>query len=130
MFRTGTFIVRLVLALLIIGGLATAGYMLFQTGQAQGDALGLSASGKEIQPVVPAMPYYPGYFYRPHFFFFPFGPLLGLLFWGFLIFFVAGRMFRHRHWHGAGPHHGFPPPWAREQQPGAPEQPKETPKTE
>jgi hypothetical protein len=135
MFRTGSFIFRLVLALVLIGGLAAAGYMLFQAGQAQGYALGISAAGKEIQPAAPMMPYFPGYYYRPHFFFFPFGPLLGLLFWGFLIFFIAGRVFRHRHWQGAGPHHGYPPPWMRDQQAapgqaGTPEPPKETPKSE
>jgi hypothetical protein len=138
MFRTGSIVFRLILALVLIGGLAAAGYMLFQSGQAQGYAMGLAASGKEVSPAVPAMPmmpYYPGYFYRPHFFFFPFGPLLGLLFWGFLFFFIVGRVFRRGHWHGAGPHHGYPPPWMRDQQAapgqtGSPEAPKETPKNE
>lgn len=120
MSRTGSFVIRLVLALLILGGLAAAGYSLFQAGQTQGYALGLAASGEGIQSAAPFAPYYPGHFYRPHFFFFPFG----FLFWGFLIFLFLGLVFRRRHWNGTGWHHGYPPPWVKD-----PQAPPENPAT-
>jgi len=135
MFRTGSLIIRFVLALLLIGGLVAAGAMLYRSGQAQGYALGFAASGQAVQqPLAPVMPYYPGHFFHPGMFFFPFFPLFGLLFWGFMVFFVFGRLIRHRHWHEAGGHpmHGFHHPWGKDQaaesgQEGAPAQPKDPP---
>ncbi len=140
MFRAGSFLVRFLLALLLIGMLATGGYMLFQAGQAQGYALGLQAAGQEGQPAAPevyGLPYYyPGYLHSPHFFFFPFGPLLGFLFWGLLIFFVFRGVFHRRNWAGPGHHHAYPPHWPQGQPwqgwagREAPPQPGEPPKPE
>jgi hypothetical protein len=134
MFSRGSFVIRLLLALLFLGALAAAGVMLYQAGQAQGYALGLASgeagTGTQVQP--PAGAFYPGYYYhRP--FFFPFFPFFGFLFWGGLIFFgflLLGRLFRPRHWQYGGPHSwGEAPPWAR-RQPGQPESGQAHPPTQ
>jgi len=137
MFRRGFFVFRLVGMLVLIALLVGGGSMLFRAGEAQGYAMGLNAAGKDLP--VPA-PYY-GYGARgwmaPHFS--PFGPLLGLFFFGLpllFVFFAIGGFFRRMAW-GHGPHHGHPwgdrpwgpPPWAEGQQPpaSAPQQPPPAP---
>lgn len=150
MFRRGSFFfLRAIAFLVLIGLLVGGGVMLYQSGQAQGYAMGLAASGKELAtpqtvvPGAPAMPYYPGYYYpgywRPHFFF-PFAPLFGIFFlivFFFVISRVFGALFWRRHawgygpgagpWqgglHGHGPHGWGPGPWGQ----GQPEQGPETP---
>jgi hypothetical protein len=145
MFRRGFFVFRLLAALLLMGVLIIAGFMVFRAGEAQGFALGAaSAAGADSAFVVPpqAVTTHPLYmrgwtgYYGMHFS--PFGPLFGLLCFGgfafFFLFFVVGGFFRHRAWHHHGPggpehvhwgkhFHGEPPPeHAREQpkDPGAP----------
>lgn len=118
MFRRGFIVFRILMTILVIGALAVGGLMLFRAGQAQGYALGLAAassSGTAVQPAAPVMPYYPGYYFHPPFFFFPFGGLFGLLFFGFLFFGLIGRAFRFHAWRAGGPH-GYPPHWAKDWQ--------------
>jgi hypothetical protein len=126
MFGRGSIVLRILGTLVLIGVLVAAGALIFQAGQAQGYALGLAASGKVGQNVAPAVPapypYYPGYwgpgFLGPRFFF-PFGPLFGLLFFGGVVFFffVVGGLFRARRWGG-----GYGPYGPRERPEGAPEE--------
>lgn len=96
MFHRGFLFLRILGALLIIGALIAAGTGIFQAGQAQGYALGLAASGKEV-PV--PQPYYGYGYWGPHFF--PFSPLFGFFIVGglfFLVFFVFGGLFRRHAW--------------------------------
>jgi hypothetical protein len=116
MSHRGSIFFRVVGAIILIGVLAGAGAFIFQAGQAQGYALGSSASGAALQPPAPALPqgapFYPGYsypFWRPHFFFFPFGLIFGLFF-----LFVISGLFRRIFWGFPGPrgywHGGYPGP--------------------
>jgi hypothetical protein len=108
MFYRGSFFVRFLLVLVLLGILTAAGYLIFQDGQAQGYALGQAASEKA--PSVPALPY-PGYYpyLTPyHGFFFP--PFLGFLCIGgllFVFFIAGGGLFRPHHWYryAHGPNH-------------------------
>lgn len=116
MFRNGFWIWRLLAGLILIGGLIFAGVLLFQAGHAQGYAQGVAVSGEEIQPAAPPASIFPGYYHRPHLFFFPFGGLFGMLLWGFLIFAFFGFLFRRRLWqHGGTNIHGYAPPWSKPQ---------------
>lgn len=136
MFQRGGFIVlRVLLFLLIIGGLIAGGVWLYNSGQAQGYALGLAANDKAPAAPSQALPgqgYYPGYFYGPgygpwfgraHFF-----PFFGLFFFCgiplLFIFLISGAIHRHG-WR----HHGWEGrpvggPWEHHHWHG-PEQPKE-----
>jgi hypothetical protein len=123
----GSFLVRFLLVLITLGVLAAGAYLVFQTGQAQGYALGQAAAGQSLE--APPLPY-PGYYpylapYRG--FFFP--PFFGLLCIGgflFLFLLAGGRWFRPHHWHTHphGPYehwHG----WEEGKRPGSQAQPDE-----
>jgi hypothetical protein len=119
MFRTGSFFVRFLIALLVIGLLVAAGVAVYRAGFSQGYVLGAVAGAGENLPDRPGAPLYPGFwgyapgFYRPHFGFgfFPFFPLFGLLLFGLLIFWLVGGLFRARRWGWYGHPHGYPPHW-------------------
>ena len=122
----GSILFRILGALLIIGILVAAGVFIFQAGQAQGYALGLTAAGKDGATTPAPLPYYGyGYGLGFHPFFFPFFPLGGLLFiFGlfFLLSFVFGG-FRRRYWyHHQGGWYGGPNPWGPNPQQGQPGQ--------
>lgn len=115
MFGRGSIFLRVLAALLLIGVLAAAGWMVFQAGQAQGYAMGAAQAAAQsgdaggVQPVPQGGPFYPGYYgyYRPHFS--PFFPLAGI-FWFLIIFFVIGGLFRAIFWGWRGPRH-YPGGW-------------------
>ena len=128
----GSFVLRLIGALLLVGLMIGGGAMAYRAGVAQGiaqapavaEALSNAAESGQSLPV-PAYGYgYPYYGFRPHFGFFPFGGIFGFILFIFL-FFGLMRMifFRRRAWHygpvhGHGPWKGYgpwgPPPWVRE----------------
>jgi hypothetical protein len=118
----GSTIFRIFAAIVMLAILVGAGVMIFQAGQAQGYALGLANSGKELAPQVPGpAPYFAPYYYGrpyfgfwPHLFFFP----LGLFFFGLLFLFLIGGIFRRRWW-GRWGQYG-PGPYG---QPGGPQNP-------
>jgi len=131
MFRFG-FLFRILLALLIIGGLVAGGVAIYRLGWAQGyqaSALLSNKSGTAVQPALPGMPYYgypmmPYYGYRPGFGF-PFFPLIGIAFFLFFLFIIGGlfRFGMHRHWAqaqaGHGPWEGRGGPWGwHDKEPG------------
>jgi hypothetical protein len=111
MFRFG-FLFRFLLALVLIGVLVAGGMALYRTGWAQGyqTAAVTTAAGSAAGAAAPAVPapYYAyppvpyGYGYGFHPFFFPFGPLLGIGFFLFVIFAIGGlfRFGMRRHWAG------------------------------
>jgi len=122
MFRRGFFVFRLLASLLLIAVLIAAGVMIFRAGQAQGYALGAAAAAAspsnppgQVVPAYPNMPYaWPGY-YGMHFS--PFGPLLGLFFFGgliFFVFFVVGGLFRFRGGMHPGHHWKDYAEWAKQ----------------
>jgi hypothetical protein len=121
MFRAGSFFVRLLVVLLLIGGLAAGGAALYQAGQAQGYALGIAAADGDQLAQPPAAPFYPGY-YMPRPFFFPLWAPFGIFFsigMFFLFFFMVGGLFRFLFWgrfRGRGPwrHHPYGSGWAPE----------------
>jgi hypothetical protein len=129
MSRTGSFLLRLVGFLILIGLLAAGGVLIYQAGQAQGyllgQAVGAAAEGSPSPaPLVPGY-YPPAYFYPPRYGFFPFGGFLGLIFGVFLFFLALRLIFRPHYWgypgrwhaHGHWPQGGHPwgpPPWARD----------------
>ncbi len=133
MFRFG-FLFRLLLALLIIGGLVAGGVAIYRLGWAQGyqtSVLLSSKTGAPAQPALPAVPYYGypmmPYYYGPHFGF-PFLPLIGIGFFLFFLFIIGGlfRFGMHRRWAQAG--YG---PWGwhdKEPGKGQAEKSEETPK--
>jgi len=153
MFHKGHFLFRLLGVLLLIAVLIGGGALLFRSGQAQGYAIGLAASGKELTVPAPGANPGPsmfpgghyGYgFYPPHFmpFFAPFGCLAGGMFLLFFFFAMGGilRMFAWRHMlrhAGPGPngpssgwhrHWGGPtPPWANPAGEAKPEAPAHSP---
>ncbi len=131
MFRFG-FLLRFLLALLIIGGLVAGGVALYRTGYAQGyqTAAMVLANNKAAAPgVPPVMPYYGyGYPFVYHWGFgFPFFfPLIGIGFF-LLFFFLIGGLFRfgmYRRWAHAG---GGRWVW-QEGEPGKGDKGEETPK--
>ncbi len=121
MFRGG-FLLRILLALLLVGLLAAGGVALYRLGWAQGYQAGALATassttgqGNTPNQVVPPAPYYfygPWFygrgFYGPGFGFFPFFPLFGLGFFLIVFFLVGGlfRMWSFRRWYG-GPGSGY-----------------------
>ncbi|HLE14552.1 MAG TPA: hypothetical protein VI776_07375 [Anaerolineales bacterium] len=128
MFYRGSFFIRFLLVLVLLGVLAAGGYLIFQAGQAQGYALGQAAAGDP--PGAQALPY-PGYFpymmpYRG--FFFP--PFFGLLCVGgllFVFFLAAGGLFRPHHWRHTphDPYHEHWHGWHEGKHPGESPQAKE-----
>jgi hypothetical protein len=144
MFR-GFFWLRLIMTLLIVGGLAAAGVVLYHAGFTNGynaAVLAVNASSKIGASPLPFngyLPYWPAYGFP--FFFNPFGLFFGIGFFFLVIFLVSGvfRLLSWRHW-AAQPgmagfgHHGAA--WFRdweahhqgqpEKTTGAGETPKET----
>jgi hypothetical protein len=133
MFRTGSFFLRLLGFLVLVGLLIAGGALIYQAGQNQGYLLGQAAAGAEapagVQPAPLAPGYLPYYYYRPHFGFFPFGGFFGLFLGALLIFFLLRLVFWPRHWgyHGWGhryggwhdhPHEWGGPPWSERERRG------------
>lgn len=135
MFNRGSFVLRLIGVLLLIGLMIGGGVMVYRAGMAQGiaqapavaEALSNAAeSGQGLS--LPAYGYgygYPGYRARPHFGFFPFGGILGFILFIFLFIGLLRLIFfRPWAWHygpmhgrGAWKGHTYPwgiPPWERE----------------
>jgi hypothetical protein len=113
MFRVGSFILRLVLALVLLAGVIGAVAFAFRAGYSQGYVIGAANAGDGAQPA-PNFPVYPGRmphygFYGMHFF-----PPIGMFFCGSLLFVVLiGAIFRPRHWHRHHDWTGHPHgPWA------------------
>ncbi len=143
MFRR-FFWLRLILTLLVVGGLVAAGVMLYHSGFTNGytaAVLAANAAGKAGASPLPYngyLPYGPGYGFP--FFFNPFGLCLGIGFFFMLIFLVSGvfRLWAWRHWAtqpgmaGFGHHRGAA--WFRDWEAHHPGQPEkgagtgETPK--
>jgi hypothetical protein len=139
MFNRGTFIIRTVGVLLLVGLLIGGGAMAYRAGVSQGIARAPEvataiSNAAESGMGAPAPGYgygygYPYYGFRPYFGFFPFGGIFGsilflFLFFGLLrmIFFRRwawgyGRMREHSPWKGHAGHWGTPP-WEREGQDG------------
>ena len=143
MFNRGSFILRLIGVLLLVGLMAGGVAIAYRAGVAQGiaqaptvaEALSRAAENGQTLPV-PGYGYgygYPYYGFRPHFGFFPFGGIFGFILFAFLFFGLLRLIFfRPWGWHmyGRGPWKGYghpwgPPPWAREEKEGETETKKE-----
>lgn len=137
MFTRGSFVIRLIGIVLLVGLLIGGGAMVYRAGIAQGiaqapevaEALSSAAESGSGLPV-PVYPYgYPAYRFHPHFGFFPFGGIFGFILF-FFIFFGLMRMIFFRRWawhhyghHGRGPwkkggRHWGGPPWAYDDEEG------------
>lgn len=117
MSTRGSFVLRLIGAVLLVGLVAAGGVLLYQAGVAQGVArapeMAQAFSGTlERGEALPGSAYglgYPHLFYRmhPHAGFFPFGGLLGFLLFAFLFFGLLRLVFfRPWAWH-CGPMGGY-----------------------
>jgi hypothetical protein len=118
MFR-GFFLLRLIMTLLIAGGLVAAGVLLYHSGFTNGynaAVLAADASGKGGTTPIPYngyLPYYPGFGFPFFSLLAPFGLFLGLGFFLFMIFIVSSvfRLWGWRRWAarpgmaGFGHHH-------------------------
>jgi len=135
MFTRGSFVLRLIGALLLVGLMIGGGAMAYRAGVAQGvaqapevaAAISNAAENGQSAPM-PGYGYgygYPYYGFRPHFGFFPFG-IFGFILFAFLFFGLLRMIFfRPWRWHyahmrGHGPWKGYggpwgPPPWARDE---------------
>jgi hypothetical protein len=125
MSNRGSFFLRALGALILIGVLLAGGVLLYQAGQAQGYQMGVAAAsqaaGGETPGTAPMVPYGPGYWpysRGPHFGFFPFFPfgwLCGSIFLVLLVLFALRMIFWPRRWHhhgkGPGGWEGHPHPW-------------------
>ena len=133
----GSFVIRLIGVLLLVGLMIGGGAMAYRAGVAQGiarapevaEAFSSAAESGQVAPM-PGYGYgYPGFGMRPHFGFFPFGGIFGFFLF-ILLFFGLMRMIFFRRWawgygpmHGRGPwkgsgHHSGSPPWERGSQEG------------
>jgi len=137
MFNRGSFVLRLIGILLLVGLMIGGGVMAYRAGVAQGiaqaptvaEALSNAAESGQGLPV-PSYGYgygYPVYGMRPHFGFFPFGGIFGAILFIFLFFgllrLIFFRPWHYGHTHGQGPWKEYggpwgPPPWAREYKEG------------
>jgi len=144
MFDRGSFVLRLIGVLLLVGLMIGGGVMAYRAGVAQGiaqapavaEALSNAAENGQGVPV-PGYGYgygYPYYGFRPHFGFFPFGGIFGFILFFFLFFGLMRLIFfRPWGWHmyGRGPWKGYghpwgSPPWAREDKEGEEQATKES----
>jgi hypothetical protein len=129
MFRCGSFFVRIVGALLLVGVLFAVGALAFQAGQAQGYALAMTRSGEELTTPSAGIPGL-AYWGQPYFGMLP-SPYLGVLCLfglGLIFLFALGTIFRPWGWYGhsrgwhadwKGWHEAPPPdsgPWAKEKE--------------
>ena len=128
MSHRGSFFLRSLGVLILIGAMLVGGVLLFRAGQAQGYLMGASAatsaaSGETLETAlaVPYSPAYWPYYARPHFGFFPFAPfggLCGSILLVLLVLFALRLIFRPHfwgypgYWHGH-PHPGEGPPWMK-----------------
>ena len=134
MFNRGSFALRLIGILLLVGLMIGGGAMAYRAGVAQGiaqapevaSAISSAAQNGQGLPA-PAYGYgygYPFYGFHPHFGFFPFG-IFGFILFIFLFFGLMRLIFfrpwawHYGHMHGRGPWKGYggpwgTPPWARE----------------
>jgi len=129
MSRTGSFVLWLIGALLLIGLLTGGGFMAYRAGVAQGiaqapevaQAIQQAAENGQVAPIPPMVGYgygYPYWGYRHHFGFFPFGFFGAILFIFFFFGLLRFLFFRpwHMGWGYYGHHHRHPwggPPWMR-----------------
>jgi hypothetical protein len=134
MFNRGSFVIRLIGALLLVGLMIGGGVMAYRAGVVQGiaqapamaEALSNAAESGQSLPV-PGYGYgyaYPHYGFRPHFGFLPFGGIFGFILFIFLFFGLLRMVFfrpwawHYGHMHGRGPWKGYgpwgTPPWERE----------------
>ena len=134
MFNRGSFVLRLIGVLLLVGLMIGGGAMAYRAGVAQGIAQApevaraISNAAQNGQGL-PAPTYgygygYPFYGFHPHFGFFPFGIfgfiLIIFLFFGLMrLIFFRPWAWHYSHMHGRGPWKGYgvpwgTPPWARE----------------
>lgn len=131
----GSFVLRLIGVLLLVGLMIGGGVMAYRAGVAQGIAqapeVAAAISDAAESGQVAPMPYgygYPGYRMRPHFGFFPFGSIFGLFLFIFLFFGLMRMIFRPWGWHYGHMHgrghwkkqgrHWGPPPWPYEDKEG------------
>lgn len=132
MFTRGSFVLRLIGVLFLVGLMIAGGVIAYRAGVAQGIArapevaTAISNAAESGQGLtVPGYGYgygYPYYGFRPHFGFFPFGGIFGFILFFFLFFGLLRLIFfRTWGWHmyGRGPWKGYggpwgPPPWAHE----------------
>lgn len=115
---------RLLAAVLIVVGLAVAGFMLYQVGQSSGYAQGLAQSeGVSDFDQAPSPVFRPGAMYFHYLFFFPFVVLIKFMFWGLLFFGVFGLLFNRRYWRHHPGIRGSHPSWWKES-PVGPDQEK------
>jgi hypothetical protein len=117
MFRFVPFVFRLILLLVVIGGLLMGGYAVYNSGLSNGYAQGIAANPQlegqtAPQSSVPYMPYAPygmRPFYGPHFGFFGF-PFFGFFCLAFLLPLIFFGLFRPWGWRRhAWYHHGWGP---------------------
>jgi hypothetical protein len=134
MFNRGSFILRLIGVLLLVGLMIGGGVLAYRAGVAQGiaqapevaKAISNAAQNGQGMPV-PAYGYgyaYPFYGFHPPFGFFPFGIfgfiLIIFLFFGLMrLIFFRPWAWHYSHMHGRGPWKGYggpwgTPPWASE----------------
>ena len=136
MFNRGSFVLRLIGVLLLVGLMIGGGAMAYRAGVAQGIAQApevakaISSAAQNGQGLpAPAYGYgYPFYGFHPHFGFFPFGVfgfiLIIFLFFGLMrLIFFRPWAWHYGHMHGRGPWKGYggpwgTPPWAREEKEG------------
>jgi hypothetical protein len=139
MFSRGSFVLRLIGVLLLVGLMLGGGALAYRAGLAQGIArapevaTAILNAAENGQPLpVPGYGYsygYPYYGLRPHFGFFPFGGILGFILFTFLFFGLLRLIFfrpwgwHYGHIHGRGPWKGYggpwgTPPWAHEAKEG------------
>ena len=146
MSHRGSFFLRFLGVLILVGILLAGGALLYRAGQTQGYQMGAAAASSaaegETPGTAPLVPYGPGYwpyYPRPHFGlfpFFPFGGLCSSILLVLLVLFALRLIFWPRHWfyHGKGPggwgehphewgsHPWGPPPWTKDQ-PGSETEP-------
>ena len=131
MFHRGSIVVRILLALIVLGGFVMASALSYRVGLARGYAKGAATTDSEeiTLPPIPAPPA----FFAPrlhHVRFFPFPLLRPLFCGGILLLIVLAALVRPPFWHHPGPwaahaHWPRPPhPWSECPEPPANEETK------